>query len=128
MLKNPLDLWIIYQPRSLTSADGLHPRDPPHPRWGFPFPSLSVAAYNFLCLASTASDASFSAFIAKLTPGRSPRDGDQHLEMKFQTSSDNHSLGPGGRAGRSPVTTWNISAPSLAPGKGFCPVITWMLR
>ena len=98
----------------------------PDPLRMIPFPCPFVA-YDFIRLASTASAASFSAFIAKSTSGRPSREGDQHLEMKFQTSSESHSLEPDGRPGRSPMTTLYIIMPSLALGKGCSPVTTCVL-
>ena len=81
-----------------------------------------MVVYAFLRLASIASAASSRAFLAKVTSGRPSSDGDQHLAMKFHTSSETHSFDPGGRAGRSPVTTLYMITPSLAPRKGllFC--------
>jgi hypothetical protein len=85
-----------------------------------------VVAYNFLRLVSISSAASFSAFIAESTSGRPPHEDDQHLEIKFQVSSETHSLSDG-RLGRSPLTTLYMITPSLAPGKGCSPVTTYTL-
>ena len=82
---------------------------------------------SFSRLVSTTPAASFNVSIADFTSGRSSHEGDQHLEIKLQRSSESHSLGSGGRPGRSPVTTLDMITPSLTPGKGCCPVITWTL-
>ena len=97
-------------------------------------PSIAVhdwypcdAPDTFLRSTSETSAASSSAFIKKLASGRPSHDGDQHLEIMLQTSSASHSLELDGRAGLSPETTLYMITPSLAPGKGCCPVITWTL-
>jgi len=108
----------------LTAAQCRYPFHVPDTGMGVFLPGSLADAYNFRRLTSTASAAAFSAFIANSTSGRPSHDGDQHLEMKFQTSSESHSLEPGGRAGRSPMTTLYMITPSLAPGNGCCPVMT----
>ena len=76
-----------------------------------------------LRLNSTTSPALFSAFAIKLAPGRSSQDVSQHLQTKFHTLSESHSVESGGRRGRVPATTLSMIE-ELAPGKGCCPVST----
>ena len=96
---------IYNHDRELVTVRGRHPRDGPDTQREVPFPRLSVAKCNPQRLVSTASAASLSALIAKFTSGRPSHDEDQRLEIKSQSSSESHSLGRGGRPGRSPVTT-----------------------
>jgi len=108
----------------LTAAHDRYPCHAPDTRREVLLPGSLVVAYTFRRLTSMASAESFSAFIANSTSGRPSHEADQHLEIKFHTSSESHSLKPGGRAGRSPMTTLYMITPSLAPGNGCCSVMT----
>ena len=84
---------------------------------------MRSASRNPLLLSSTTSPASSSVLTTAFGSGRIAQDEDQHLEMRFQTSSDSHILGPSGRAGRAQVTVPPVVT-RLAPAKVRFPVST----